>query len=89
MIHLTSDTVAPEAGFHAFGNSGMLQELQAKVEDAKRKAHNSLRRAQSAPEPHVTTNAIFLSLYEEHLRDRESLFSSLRQLDDMRKNARI
>jgi len=92
MIHSTSNTAAsgaPEAGFHAFGNSRMLQELQAKVEDAKRKANNSLHRARSAPGPHVTTNAIFLSLYEEHLRDRESLFSSLRQLDDMRKNARV
>nr|WP_278500757.1 hypothetical protein [Brucella intermedia] len=89
MIHSTPNKVAPEAGFHAFGNSGMLQELQAKVEDAKRKANSSLRRARSAPGPHVTTNSIFLSLYEEHLRDRESLFSSLRQLDDMRKNASV
>jgi len=89
MIHSTSNTGAPEAAVHAFGNSGRLQELLAKVEDAKRKANNSLRRAQSAPEPHVTTNSIFVSLYEEHLRDRESLFSSLRQLDDMRKNASV
>lgn len=92
MIHSTSNTVASgalAAGVRAFSGSGRLQELLAEVEDAKRKANNSLQRAQSAPKPHVTTNSIFASLYEEHLRDRELLFSSLRQLDDMRKNASI
>lgn len=54
------------------------------VRAAKRAADESLRRAQEAPGPHVTTNSIFVALYEAHLRDRESLFSALRGLDEAR-----
>lgn len=56
----------------------------AAVHAAKRAADESLRRAQEAPGPHVTTNSIFVALYEAHLRDRETLFSALRGLDEAR-----
>lgn len=53
-----------------------------RLRQAKRAADDSLRRAQEAPEPHATTNSIFVSLYEEHLRDREALFEAMRRLDE-------
>ncbi|MCO5159288.1 MAG: hypothetical protein M9945_21535 [Aquamicrobium sp.] len=56
----------------------------AAVRAAKRAADESLRRAQEAPGPHVTTNSIFVALYDAHLRDREALFSALRGLDEAR-----
>lgn len=56
----------------------------AAVRAAKRAADESLRRAQEAPGPHVTTNSIFVALYDAHLRDREALFSALRDLDEAR-----
>lgn len=56
----------------------------AAVRSAKRAADESLRRAQEAPGPHVTTNSIFVALYDAHLRDREALFSALRDLDEVR-----
>ena len=56
----------------------------SRVRKAKRAADDSLRRALDAPEPHVTTNMIFVALWEEHLRDREALFAAMRQLEDAR-----
>jgi hypothetical protein len=58
--------------------------LLAHVRRAQREADESLRRVQDAPEPHVSTNIIFVALYEAHLRDREVLFEAMRKLDDAR-----
>lgn len=58
--------------------------LKAAVELAKQTANESLRRAQSAPLPHIADNSIFIALYDRHLSDREALFSRIRELDDAR-----
>lgn len=58
------------------------------VRRAKRAADESLRRAQDAPEPHVTTNSIFVALWEAHLGDREALFAAMRRLDEAREALR-
>jgi len=55
---------------------------------AKRAADESLRRAQEAPGPHSTDNSIFVALWEDHLRDREALFSAMRQFDEAREALR-
>lgn len=62
--------------------------LTSKVRTAKRTADESLRRALDAPEPHETTNTIFVALWEAHLHDREMLFSTMRDLDDARAELR-
>ncbi len=54
------------------------------VRRAKRAADDSLRRAQDAPQPHVTTNSIFVALWEAHLGDWEALFAAMRLLDEAR-----
>lgn len=61
---------------------GTIASLLAAVEAAKQAANESLRRAQLAPLPHVADNTTFIALFERHLSDRETLFSSIRQLDD-------
>lgn len=60
----------------------------SQVRKAKRAADESLRRAQEAPEPHVSTNTVFVALWDEHMRDREALFAALRRLDDAREELR-
>ncbi|MFD1198102.1 hypothetical protein ACFQ3K_07215 [Brucella gallinifaecis] len=67
---------------------GTIASLLTAVEVAKQAANDSLRRAQSAPLPHVADNTTFIALFERHLLDRESLFSSIRQLDDARASFR-
>lgn len=52
------------------------------VSRAKRTADESLRRAQEAPEPHGTTNSIFVAMWEIHQGDREALFAAMRRLDE-------
>ncbi len=59
-----------------------LETLRRRVKQAKLKASESLSRANEAPEPHDTTNTVFVALYDSHWRDREELFSAMRQLDD-------
>ncbi|MBJ6133910.1 hypothetical protein JAU75_13770 [Ochrobactrum sp. Q0168] len=61
---------------------GTIASLLAAVEMAKQTANESLRRAQSAPLPHIADNTTFIALFERHLSDRETLFSRIRQLDD-------
>ncbi|MFC7067627.1 hypothetical protein [Brucella rhizosphaerae] len=61
---------------------GTIGSLLADVETAKQTANESLRRAQSAPLPHIADNTIFIALFDRHLSDRELLFSKIRQLDD-------
>ncbi|MCG7509057.1 hypothetical protein [Mesorhizobium retamae] len=56
----------------------------SRLHQAKRIADESLRRAQDAPGPHTSENAIFVALWESHLGDREMLFSAMRQLDHAR-----
>lgn len=58
-----------------------LETLRRRVKQAKLKASESLSRANEAPEPHDTTNTVFVALYDSHWRDREELFSVMRQLD--------
>ena len=65
-----------------------VEALLSDVREAKRAADRSLRRAQEAPEPHVTTNTIFVALYEAHLSDREALFAAMRRLDEARESLR-
>lgn len=60
----------------------------SQVRKAKRAADESLRRAQEAPEPHVTSNSIFIALWEAHLGDREALFAAMRELDEAREALR-
>ncbi|MEJ5086780.1 hypothetical protein [Brucella pseudogrignonensis] len=67
---------------------GTIASLLAAVEIAKQTANESLRRAQSAPLPHIADNTIFISLFERHLSDREALFSRIRQLDDAKASFR-
>lgn len=62
--------------------------LTAQVRSAKRTADDSLHRALDAPEPHETTNTIFVALWEAHLHDRETLFAAMRSLDDAREELR-
>lgn len=57
---------------------------QARVIKARRTADESLLRVQDAPEPHITTNTLFVALFETHQRDREALFEAMRQLDAAR-----
>ncbi|MGF7009357.1 hypothetical protein [Aminobacter sp. BE322] len=56
----------------------------SQVHKAKRAADESLRHAQGTPEPHATTNSIFIALWEAHLSDREALFAAMRKLDEAR-----
>ncbi|ASV83514.1 hypothetical protein CES85_4294 [Ochrobactrum quorumnocens] len=67
---------------------GTIASLLAAVESAKQEANESLRRAQSAPLPHIADNTIFIALFERHLSDREILFSKIRQLDDAKASLR-
>lgn len=67
---------------------GTVASLLAAVEAAKQAANESLRRAQSAPLPHVADNTTFIALFERHLSDRETLFSKIRQLDDAKVSLR-
>jgi hypothetical protein len=62
--------------------------LTSRVRIARRTADESLRRALDAPEPHETTNTVFIALWEAHLRDRELLFSVMRDLDAAREELR-
>lgn len=57
---------------------GTIGSLLAAVETAKQTANESLRRAQSAPLPHIADNTIFIALFDRHLSDRELLFSKIR-----------
>ena len=63
---------------------GRVEALAALVSRAKRAADESLSRAHDAPQPHETTNIIFVTLYEAHWRDREALFEAMRRLDEAR-----
>jgi hypothetical protein len=65
-----------------------VETLTSQVRTARRAADESLRRALDAPEPHETTNTVFVALWEAHLRDREMLFSTMRDLDDARAELR-
>lgn len=65
-----------------------VEALTSQIRKAKRAADESLRRALDAPEPHETTNTIFVALWETHLRDREALFAVMRRLDDAREELR-
>ncbi|WP_273728376.1 hypothetical protein [Brucella gallinifaecis] len=67
---------------------GKIASLLAAVETAKRAANESLRRAQSAPLPHIADNTVFIALFDRHLSDREVLFSKIRQLDDAKASLR-
>lgn len=60
----------------------------AGVRKARRIADESLRRAREAPKPHVSANAVFAALWQEHLRDREALFAAMRRLEDAREDLR-
>ncbi len=62
--------------------------LTARMRTAKQTADETLRRALDAPEPHETTNTIFVALREAHLHDREILFAAMRCLDEARKELR-
>jgi hypothetical protein len=65
-----------------------VEALTSRVRIARRTADESLRRALDAPEPHETTNTVFIALWEAHLRDRELLFSVMRDLDAAREELR-
>lgn len=54
---------------------------QTRVHQARRRASDSLARAQEAPEPHDSGNTLFVALYEAHWQDREALFKAMRDLD--------
>lgn len=60
----------------------------SQVRKAKRAADESLRHAQEAPEPHATTNSMFIALWEAHLSDREALFAAMRKLEEAREALR-
>lgn len=62
--------------------AGRVAALTALVSRAKRMADESLARANDAPQPHDTSNIIFISLYDAHWRDREALFEAMRRLDE-------
>lgn len=73
----------PDHGMHRhYAVFASVEACASAVRKAKRAADESLQRAQEAPEPHATTNTIFIALYEAHLRDRETLFSAMRRLDE-------
>ncbi|WP_295813675.1 hypothetical protein [uncultured Nitratireductor sp.] len=59
-----------------------VERLRSKVEAAKRAASDSLARANEAPGPHDTENTIFVALFDAHCRDRETLFETMRELDE-------
>jgi hypothetical protein len=46
-------------------------------------------RANEAPEPHETSNDIFVMLYEAHWNDREALFDAMRRLEGARETLRV
>lgn len=83
-----------ENGVPAEGSSRHREQFAAleaslsQLRRAKRAAGESLRRVQDAPEPHETTNTIFVALWEAHLRDREALFTAMRQFEDAREALR-
>lgn len=81
MIHYKPYPCEPPSGSPLEKMEDSLSQLHR----AKRAADESLRRAQEAPEPHSTDNSIFVALWEDHLRDREALFSAMRQFDEARK----
>lgn len=58
-----------------------VERQRSRVREARRRAVESLARAHEAPEPHDTGNTIFVALYETHWRDREALFTAMRDLD--------
>lgn len=58
-----------------------VERLRAKVQAAKRAAAESLARANDAPQPHDSTNTIFVVLFDTHCRDREALFETMREFD--------
>lgn len=66
----------------------VVETLTAQVRTAKQTADETLRRALEAPEPHETTNTIFVALWEAHLHDREALFATMRRLDAAREELR-
>ncbi|MFC5384720.1 hypothetical protein ACFPLB_01940 [Aquamicrobium segne] len=72
------------ASSHHYELAGRVEALTVLVSRAKRLADESLARANDAPQPHETTNIIFVTLYEAHWRDREALFEAMRRLDEAR-----
>ncbi|WEX08228.1 hypothetical protein [Chelativorans sp. AA-79] len=58
--------------------------LKFRLDEAKRAAAESLRRANEAPGPLDTTSGAFAVLYEAHLQDREVLFALMRRFDEAR-----
>ncbi len=82
-------TGAAEPGSSLYRQGFMIVEaLASQVATARHAADESLRRALDAPEPHETTNTIFVACWEDHLRDREALFETMRRLDAARDELR-
>ena len=59
-----------------------------RVREAKRVADEMLARAEEAPEPHVTTNTIYVARYEAYLDARRDLSAAMRELDAARARLR-
>lgn len=90
----TNTWIASENGGRAADSSrhhelaGRIEALTTLVSRAKRVADESLARANDAPQPHETTNIVFVTLYEAHWHDREALFEAMRRLDEARDELR-
>ena len=65
-----------------------VEALGALVRRAKRTADLSLRRVNTAPEPHNAGNAVFAVELERHRRDRETMFEAMRKLETARQALR-
>lgn len=95
MIHYRPTNGQPAENGYADCDSNLYREcfttveaLTLQIRRAKHAADESLRRALDAPEPHETTNTIFVACWESHLRDREALFETMRRLDAAREELR-
>ncbi|WP_131922407.1 hypothetical protein [Aminobacter aminovorans] len=65
-----------------------VEALGARVRRARRQADLSLKRVNSAPEPHSAGNAVFAVELERHRADRETMFEAMRKLDAARQALR-
>jgi len=54
----------------------------------KRREAESLARLEEAPEPHLSTNTIYVARYEAYLADRRALAEAMKKLDAARARLR-
>ena len=79
----------PDSGLGRYRESfAGVEASTSAVRRARRAANESLKRLNAEPVPRSNANPVFVSLLEKHRKDREALFSAMRQLDDAREALR-